>query len=36
MPKQLIGNFKHGKDDIESQDDMDTVSGDLNSLDADS
>ena len=36
MPKQLIGNFKHGKDDIESQDDMDMVSGDLNSLDADS
>jgi len=36
MPKQLIGNFKHGKDDIESQDDMDMSSGDLNSLDADS
>ena len=36
MPKQLIGNFKHGKDDIESQDDMDMASGDLNSLDADS
>ena len=36
MPKALIGNFKHGKDDIESQDDMDTSSGDLNSLDADS
>ena len=36
MPKQLIGNFKHGKDEIESQDDMDMVSGDLNSLDADS
>ena len=36
MPKELIGNFKHGKDDIESQDDMDMVSGDLNSLDADS
>ena len=36
MPKELIGNFKHGKDDIVSQDDMDMVSGDLNSLDADS
>ena len=36
MPKELIGNFKHGKDEIESQDDMDMVSGDLNSLDADS
>jgi hypothetical protein len=36
MPKELIGNFKHGKDDIESQDDMDMVSGDLNSLNADS
>ena len=36
MPKELIGNFKHGKDSIESQDDMDMVSGDLNSLDADS
>ena len=36
MPKQLIGNFKHGKDEIESQDDMDMSSGDLNSLDADS
>ncbi len=36
MPKQLIGNFKHGKDDIESQDDMDMSSGDLNTLDADS
>ena len=36
MPKELIGNFKHGKESIESQDDMDMVSGDLNSLDADS
>ncbi len=36
MPKELIGNFKHGKDDIESQDDMDMSSGDLNTLDADS
>ena len=36
MPKELIGNFKHGQDDIVSQDDMDMGSGDLNSLDADS
>ena len=36
MPKELIGNFKHGKDEIESQDDMDMTSGDLNTLDADS
>jgi hypothetical protein len=36
MPKELIGNFKHGKDEITSQDDMDMTSGDLNTLDADS
>jgi hypothetical protein len=36
MPKELIGNFKHGKDEVESQDDMDMTSGDLNTLDADS
>ena len=36
MPKELIGNFKHGKDEIESQDDMGMTSGDLNTLDADS
>ena len=36
MPKALIGNFKHGKDEIESQDDMDTTSEDLNTLNADS
>ena len=33
MPKELIGNFKHGKDEIESQDAMDQTSGDLSSLD---
>jgi hypothetical protein len=36
MPKELIGNFKHGKDEITSQDDMGMTSGDLNTLDADS
>ena len=29
MPKELIGNFKHGKDEIESQDETDQSSGDL-------
>ena len=33
MPKALIGNFKHGKDEIESQEAMDQTSGDLSSLD---
>jgi hypothetical protein len=33
MPKALIGNFKHGKDDIESQDEQAQASGDLSSLD---
>ena len=32
MLKELIGNFKHGKDEIESQDETDMASGDLNSL----
>lgn len=32
MPKELIGNFKHGKDEIESQDATDEASGDLSSL----
>jgi len=32
MPKELIGNFKYGKDEIESQDETDMASGDLNSL----
>jgi hypothetical protein len=32
MPKELIGNFKHGRDEIESQDETDMASGDLNSL----
>jgi hypothetical protein len=35
MPKELIGNFKYGKDNIESQDETDTQqAGDLNTLDA--
>ena len=33
MPKELIGNFKRGKDEIESQDATDQASGDLSSLD---
>ena len=33
MPKALIGNFKHGKDEIESQEQTDQTSGDLSSLD---
>jgi hypothetical protein len=36
MPKELIGNFKHGNDDTQDQDVMDQTSGDLNSLDANS
>ena len=32
MPKELIGNFKHGKDEIESRDAMDQAPEDLNSL----
>lgn len=32
MPKDLIGNFKHGKDEIESQDEQAQSSGDLSSL----
>jgi hypothetical protein len=27
MPKELIGNFKHGRDEIESQDETDMASG---------
>ena len=34
MPKELIGNFKHGKDEVDSQDESDMGAGDLNSLDA--
>jgi hypothetical protein len=34
MPKELIGNFKHGKDEIDSQDETDMGAGDLNTLDA--
>ena len=32
MPKELIGNFKHGKDEIESQDATDEASGELSNL----
>ena len=32
MPKVLIGNFKHGKDEIESQDATDMASGELSNL----
>ena len=32
MPKELIGNFKHGKDEIESQDFTDEAAGDLSNL----
>ena len=32
MPKELIGNFKHGKDEIESQDETNQVPGDLNDI----
>ena len=35
MPKELIGNFKYGKDNIESQDATDTGTQDLNNFDAD-
>ena len=34
MPKELIVNFKHGKDEIDSQDESDMGAGDLNTLDA--
>ena len=34
MPKELIGNFKHGKDEIDSQDETDMGAGDLENLDA--
>jgi hypothetical protein len=27
MPKELIGNFKHGKDEIESQDETNQAPG---------
>ena len=32
MPKELIGNLKHGKDEIETQDDADMGSSDLSNL----
>ena len=35
MPKELIGNFKHGKDEIESQDETDMApAGGMDNLDA--
>ena len=34
MPKELIGNLKHGKDDIESQDESDVMPDNLNTADA--
>ena len=34
MPKELIGNFKHGKDEIESQDETDMAPGGLDNSDA--
>ena len=35
MPKELIGNFKHGKEDLEdNQDYTDSMPGDLNTTDA--
>ena len=34
MPKQLIGNFKHGKDEIETTDATDVGGTDLDSIDA--
>ena len=34
MPKELIGNFKHGKDEIESQDETDMAPGGMDNLDA--
>ena len=34
MPKELIGNFKHGKDEIGSQDETDMAPGGLDNLDA--
>ena len=35
MPKELIGNFKYGKNNIENQDETDTTTQDLNSFNAD-
>jgi hypothetical protein len=34
MPKELIGNLKHGKEDIESQDETDVMPDNLNTADA--
>ena len=35
MPKELIGNFKYGKNNIENQDETDTTTQDLYSFNAD-
>jgi len=34
MPKELIGNFKHGKDEIESRDEADMAPGGMDNLNA--
>ena len=34
MPKELIGNFKFGRDNIQNQDETDTATQDQNNLDA--
>ena len=34
MPKELFGNFKHGKDEIESQDETDMAPGGMDNLNA--
>ena len=34
MPKELIGNLKHGKEEIESQDETDIMPDNLNTADA--
>jgi len=34
MPKELIGNLKHGKEEIESQDETDVMPDNLNTADA--
>ena len=34
MPKELIANFKHGKDEIESQDETDMAPGGMDNLNA--
>jgi hypothetical protein len=34
MPKELIGNFKFGRDNIQNQDETDIATQDQNNLDA--